>query len=193
MDPVATLLALAQRTTAGPSRHSSAPIRVLQRERRLLRTTPVYWRVIVCRPLFLSLPRTSWEQGTSHVVICPVMARTRHIAPAYVLERIERLPDRILVRTIRPDRKDPRSSGLWYAVIRLEPNYPGEADFSTAARKERDAVRIAAAKIRDDLRGIGRYAPHWDAYDVEYRLLPLWEAAAKAARIRSKRRSSRRG
>ena len=127
------------------------------------------------------------------MVTCQAMGRARQLAPAYVLERIDRLPDRILVRTIRPDRKDRRSSGLWYAVIRLEQDYPGDADFATAAAKERDAVRLAAAKIRDDLRGIGMYAPHWDAYDVEYRLLPSWEAAAKAARARSKRRSSRRG
>ena len=42
------------------------------------------------------------------------------------------------------------------------------------------AIEDCAIAVRADLRGAGKYAPHWSPYDVEYRLLPHWEQRFKA-------------
>lgn len=68
-------------------------------------------------------------------------------------------------------------NGHWYATVRLDRRWVSDADFSTCAGSESEAVRRCAASVRADLRGNGNFAPHWDRYDVLYRLLPTWRAA----------------
>lgn len=52
-------------------------------------------------------------------------------------------------------------STLWYAVLDWGArSYPSDADFSTCASTREEAVALCAAKIRDDQKGIGKYAPH---------------------------------
>lgn len=49
----------------------------------------------------------------------------------------------------------------WYASLDHGPTrWSGDPDFATAASTRDEAVRLCAKKIRDDQRGIGRFAPH---------------------------------
>lgn len=94
---------------------------------------------------------------------------TRQLPDAKTLAEIDRLPDRALVHA-----RAASWNGGWYAAVDIKDTYVSDPDFSTCGRSEADAIKVCADKIRADLRGEGKYAPHWDAYDVKYRLLPHW-------------------
>lgn len=67
------------------------------------------------------------------------------------------------------------SKNLWYATVALDQRWSGDPDFMTAQKTKQAAIQDCAARVRADLHGDGKYAPHWSDYDVTYRLLPYWE------------------
>ena len=85
---------------------------------------------------------------------------------------IEQVPDHILTRAERA------SSGLWYAVLNLPPGSFSWLDFSTCADTEDAARAQCATKIRDDARGIGKFAPHAEltGYSLYYKQIPYWQS-----------------
>lgn len=91
-------------------------------------------------------------------------------APADLLAVVDALPDHALVE----HRKAGTWAG-WYAWVSLNLRAMSDPDFSTGAQTREDAVRLCAAKIREDLRCIGKYAPHWGHYDLRYRIVPHWQ------------------
>lgn len=84
--------------------------------------------------------------------------------------RLEALPDAAICNAHRGGSKN-----LWYATVALDTRWPSDPDFMTARKTQQAAIRDCAAQVRADLRGEGKYAPHWSDYDVTYRLLPYWE------------------
>ncbi len=71
------------------------------------------------------------------------------------------------------------SNSLWYATVALDRIWAGDPDLSACAKTADEAIARCAARVRADLRGEGKYAPHWNPYDVTFRLLPHWEQRAK--------------
>jgi hypothetical protein len=113
-----------------------------------------------------------------------------YLTPAEIAE-IEALPALAIAlprRTI---------GGSWHAVVRYKPRretfqsgwctltrgYVSDPDFSThgygaTALEAAEGVKRA---VIEDLKGTGnRYAPHWDSYDMRYRILPHWKQIAPA-------------
>jgi hypothetical protein len=84
--------------------------------------------------------------------------------------RLQALPDEALVVARQAD------NGRWYATVALDRRWPSDPDFSTCCTTAPEAVQRCAASIRADLRGEGKYAPHWTAYDVTYHLMTHWES-----------------
>lgn len=93
---------------------------------------------------------------------------------------LDSFADHIITRASRG-----KDSGLWYAVLDVPlPGYVADPDFSTCCRTKAEAVAACAKKIREDAKGIGKYAPHdlvTPSYDLHYRLMPHWEAKEGAA------------
>lgn len=87
--------------------------------------------------------------------------------------RLAALPDEAIVSTRQGD------NGLWYATVQLERNWVGDPDFSTCGSTAAEAIRQCASRVCADLRGEGKYAPHWSSYDVTFKLIPHWEQRAK--------------
>jgi hypothetical protein len=87
-----------------------------------------------------------------------------------LIREVGRLPDWVLVKVHVPDRE----GQAWYATMDWGKYIYGNADFSTGGRTEDDVVARCAKTIRDDMRGIGKYAPHFDNYTLEYHVLPYW-------------------
>jgi hypothetical protein len=93
-----------------------------------------------------------------------------------LLAEVDKLPDAALVRLL------PASGGVIYGAISLpQPEYVSDPDFARGYKRDEQAIKYTADFIRADLRGHGKYAPHFSNYDVEYRLLPHWCARAAAA------------
>ena len=78
-----------------------------------------------------------------------------------------------VITSVRPGR-----NGLWYAVLDVGPNhYPGDPDFSTCCDSNARAIAECAKKIRNDAKGVGKYAPHSilvTPYDFHFRLAKHW-------------------
>lgn len=68
------------------------------------------------------------------------------------------------------------SAGVYYAVLDVPDGSNIGADFSTGRSKAEDATAACARKIRDDHRGIGKFAPHscLQGYDLKFRLMKHW-------------------
>lgn len=77
--------------------------------------------------------------------------------------------------------------GNWHAVLDCGfRSYVSDPDFSIHgyAATRADAARKCAAAIRNDARGIGKYAPHSllrDGYDLKFRLMPHWDRKERLA------------
>jgi hypothetical protein len=84
--------------------------------------------------------------------------------------RLEPLPDAAICNASQGGSKN-----LWYATVALDTRCPSDPDFLTTRKTKQAAIHDCAAKVRADLHGEGKYAPHWSDYDVIYRLLPYWE------------------
>jgi hypothetical protein len=84
----------------------------------------------------------------------------RPLVDAALLAEIDALPDEALVE----------ARGGRFCIALPKPSYVADPDFSHAGT----TLAATAAVIRADLRGVGKYAPHFDSYAVEYRLLPHW-------------------
>ncbi len=94
----------------------------------------------------------------------------RPLPRSEVLAAIDALPDSALVRTSKTD-----SWNGCYGAIAIEKRYVSDPDFARGYKDKAAAIADTAAIVRADLRGEGnRYAPHFDPYDVEFRLLPYW-------------------
>ncbi len=102
----------------------------------------------------------------------PLGSRSQNV-PFY--ERtLDSFSDEVITRTLPPS-KDPHS--VWYAVLDVGPSRDvGDPDFATGAKTRTEAVARAAKIIRDDARGIGKYAPHaiLTGYDLKWRLMKHW-------------------
>jgi hypothetical protein len=102
----------------------------------------------------------------------------------------ERTLDSFSDETITRAWPSKETENLWYAVLDVGPmRNVSDPDFSTAAKTREEAIAKAARKIRDDARGIGKYAPHAilrpGSYDLRWRLMKHWadkEAKGSAAR-----------
>jgi len=84
--------------------------------------------------------------------------------------RLKALPDAAICNASQGG-----SHNLWYATVALDTRWPSDPDFLTTRKTKQAAIHDCAAKVRGDLHGEGKYAPHWSDYDVTYRLLPYWE------------------
>jgi hypothetical protein len=62
--------------------------------------------------------------------------------------------------------------GHWNAWLDVAPadDWPSTPDFLTGAENGIEAIRLCARKIREDQRGIGKYAPH----DLDLYSLRRW-------------------
>jgi hypothetical protein len=94
------------------------------------------------------------------------------------LALVAALPDEAIAIALPPAR-----GSCWYGRVRpADPNYVGDADFAAGYSSRAEAITKTAAKVRADLAGHGRYAPHWDEYDARYRMYKAWvEAASRGA------------
>jgi hypothetical protein len=87
-----------------------------------------------------------------------------------LIAEVNRLPDWVLVETHAPGK----DGGAWYATLDWG-KYPyGNADFSTGGRTKEGVIQECAKTIRNDMKGIGKFAPHFDDYDLSVVLLPYW-------------------
>lgn len=87
-----------------------------------------------------------------------------------LIAEVNRLPDWVLVVTHAPDKE----GRVWYAKMDWGKYAYGNADFSTGGRTEEDVVARCAKTIRDDMQGVGKFAPHFDNYTLKYDVLPYW-------------------
>lgn len=88
----------------------------------------------------------------------------------YLIERIEAFPAVALTKIY----KSPE--GLFYATIAYPPSHEHlQADFSSCAETEAMARETCKAKLVRDLRGKGKYGPHFDNYVLRYWYQPYWE------------------
>lgn len=81
------------------------------------------------------------------------------------------LPDAALVIT-----RQSEDGRRWYASLRGR-RWPSDADFATCRETREETIAACASKIRDDMRGVGKFAPHFDAYSLLYQFLPAWREA----------------
>lgn len=82
-------------------------------------------------------------------------------------------------------RVSPSGKGYYAALDWGEKSYPGDPDFATYGRTREEAIALAAKSIREDARGIGKFAPHSclvPGHDLHFRLMKHWaDKEAKAA------------
>lgn len=90
-----------------------------------------------------------------------------------------------IVAVLAPEqiaRGRPNSHGGWIAVVDCGPSsYVSDADAPQYAASEAEACALVKAWMLDDLScggnlGKPQYQPHWDSYDVLYRLAPYWRS-----------------
>lgn len=98
----------------------------------------------------------------------------RPLARQSLIDEILSLPDRAFCE-VRPHE------GRFRSVIVLGGTkgrgYISDPDFGGGSGDtEEAAAKSLASAIRADVRGDGKYAPHWNEYALEYRLLPAWKA-----------------
>lgn len=82
-----------------------------------------------------------------------------------------------------------RKDGSWHAALDCSfRNWVSDPDFGSAGygKTKEDAARNCARAIRDDAKGIGKYAPHSllvSSYDLHYRLMRHWERKERFQRV----------
>ena len=103
--------------------------------------------------------------------------------PPFWERPLDSFEDRILtcVRMTEP--------GVWYASLDKPSDRRLSVDFATGARSADEAVQLCAQKIRDDVRGVGKFAPHLDNLDLFY-LRRYWSAKEALATDLQKRLAS---
>lgn len=125
-----------------------------------------------------ALAKIAWCVGTDpteYAACAPVFgARGGEPIPHELLRELLSMPDSALVEV----EKSKNVSDVWYAKMRGG-SYMSDPDFGTAARSPQDAAKFCAEKIRADVMGIGKYAPHFGLYDLGYRLMPEWRKATQ--------------
>lgn len=91
----------------------------------------------------------------------------------YYQRSLDDFPDDIIVRV-----RYIESTKLWYAVLNTPNTRAGRAmpDFAGCAKTQEVAIRNCARAIRDDAKGIGKYAPHscFVGYDLHWILCKYW-------------------
>lgn len=102
----------------------------------------------------------------------------------YYERTLDSFADSIITRVHRNE-----SRTGWYACLDVGPeSYVSDPDFSTYAATRKEAIRLCAEAIRQDAKGIGKYAPHSllvpGDYDLHFRLMKHW--AKKESRRRAK-------
>lgn len=91
----------------------------------------------------------------------------------YYKRTLDSFADEIITSAIRSG-----DGRRWYAVIDVGPKrWVSDPDFSRCGATRQEAQRQCAQAIRNDARGIGKYAPHSllrDGYDLHFRLMKHW-------------------
>lgn len=88
-----------------------------------------------------------------------------------LLAEIDKLPDEVIAEATAPSCP----ASCWYAQVAVPRDYLWmSADFSTGGKTQKDVIGQCAKTIRDDLRGIGKFATHFDDSLLEDILLPHW-------------------
>lgn len=99
------------------------------------------------------------------------MAR-KEVLPGAIGDAVAKFSDEVLTTAQQSSQ-----TGLWYAVIDVgQDTFVSDPDFSSAAPIEADARSLTAFKIRQDFFNVGKYAPHFSAYDAKYRLIKYWRS-----------------
>ena len=81
-----------------------------------------------------------------------------------------------------------RTKDCWYAALDTIGAKYCYLDFVTGAETREDAIRLCSLKIRLDVRGIGKFAPHRDlqGYNFFFKLAEYWRR--KETRRKSRRK-----
>ncbi len=96
------------------------------------------------------------------------------------IDRVAALPDYAFCSKVRP-----YLDGFQVSVDTGDKHWVSDPDFGGGWGKTVElAMKSLADKVRADVRGDGKYAPHWDQYDIVYRLLKAWEERAIAGPAR---------
>jgi len=82
------------------------------------------------------------------------------------------------------------SNGNWYAVLDSRGYKFGSLDFATCCDSRQDAIRMCALRLRLDVIGIGKFAPHstLQGYERTWEMAKFW---AKKETQRNYRQSKR--
>ena len=89
----------------------------------------------------------------------------------YYERSLEDFPDEVIVKV-----RESKDRSLWYASMNTPPRNYSFPDFATAGATREEAIARCAKVMRDDARGIGKYAPHscFRGYDLHWILCPWW-------------------
>lgn len=85
-----------------------------------------------------------------------------------LLPIVEELPATVIAKA-RPNK-----DGGFTAVVRIANAYVSDADAPNYGATAEEACERVKAWLLDDMRGRGKFAPHWSYYDMRYRLIPHW-------------------
>jgi hypothetical protein len=88
-----------------------------------------------------------------------------------LIAEVDRMPDWVLVKVHPPER----DGQAWYATMDWGAYIHGNADFSTGGRSRDQVIAQCAGKIRNDMRGVGKFATHFDDYVLRRELIPYWK------------------
>lgn len=94
----------------------------------------------------------------------------------YYQRDLSDFPDEVIVHVRQST--DERFPHLWYATLERPNDIHGRGmpDFVTCAPGREEAIAKCAKVIRDDAKGIGKYAPHscFQGYYLHWVLCPHW-------------------
>ena len=81
-----------------------------------------------------------------------------------------------------------KTSSCWYGVLDSRGEKHCSLDFATGAETREDAIRFTALKIRLDVLGIGKYAPH-DQLKHRWDMEEFWGKKEVQRRYRQKKKA----